>query len=196
MANNPPLTSLKRRKRCRKMTVSIRALRTIIALTVFLIVISACYVFGQKLLSLPFRETNDLLHKQNSPVTLDFIIPAGIYIDSKMPIKEVFMLRFRKPSNRITSVVEKVSETIPTRYRILGTGILYLFWVTVSLSFFRIVTWMRYATALSAAFLAGAFMYYFMPDLEAGKMDDLAFAGWALCFATALRWHRKRRRNR
>jgi hypothetical protein len=178
------------------MTVSSKALRTIIALIIIFIFVSGCYVVSKQLLALPFRETNDLLHQQNAAFTLDFLIPGGTYIDEKMSIEEVIRLRFRTPSNKIDRVIEKISQAIPAKYRILGTGMLYLFWVMVSLSFFRIVTWMRYATALSAAFLAGAFMYYFMPDLMAGKMDDAAFAGWAVCFATLLKWRRKRSKGR
>jgi hypothetical protein len=177
------------------MTISRKALRTVAALLMIFLFISGCYFVSARLLALPFRKTNDLLHQQKAPLTLDFLIPAGTYIDEKMSIEEVMGLRLRNPNNKINTIIEKVSQAIPTKYRMLGTGMLYFFWVFVSFSFFRIVTWMRYATALAAAFLAGAFMYYFMPDLVAGKMDDAIFAGWALFFAMLLKWRRKRLKN-
>jgi hypothetical protein len=51
---------------------------------------------------------------------------------------------------------------------------------------------MRYTTALGIAFLGGATLYFFVPDLVVGRVDDTIFAGWSLFFLTALRWLRKR----
>jgi hypothetical protein len=177
------------------MTIRGNAWRAVAVVTGALIVGWTIYLFFDQLLSLPFRDTNDLLHRQESPVTLDILIPAGTYIDPKMSISEVIRLRFGNSGNRVATVLEKLSATIPARYRIIGTGILYLFWTTVSLVFFRIVTWMRYATALAAAFLSGAFLYYFMPDLVTGRIDDFSFTGWSILFALALRWIRKKHKR-
>jgi hypothetical protein len=159
-----------------------------------LIGLGTIYIGSQKALSLPFRATNDALHKQESPITLDFLIPAGIHVDEKMTIGQVAPLRFEKPKNTLTSVVLKTSESIPVRYRLLGTATLYIFWTFLFLVFFRIFTWMRYATALGLSFLCGAVVYFFMPDLMIGRIDDTGFLVWSSLFLATTRWFSKRER--
>ncbi len=151
--------------------------------------------FGcQKILSMPFRATNDALHQQGAPITLDVLIPSGIHIDEKMTIGQVIRMRFEKPRGTVSRFVRKVSESVPLRYRFLGTTGLYIFWTFLFLVFFRIFTWMRYSVALSISFFSGALVYFFMPDLVLGRIDDLVFFGWALAFAATGWWYAKRRR--
>ncbi len=53
-------------------------------------------IVGKRLLGLPFRQTNDLLHRKEAPITLDFLIPAATYVDERMTIGEVIKVRFTK----------------------------------------------------------------------------------------------------
>jgi hypothetical protein len=71
----------------------------------------------QKVFSMPFRATNDALHKQEAPITLDFLIPGGSHIDDKMTIGQVIRIRFEKPKGRMNNFIKEVSEHIPFKYR-------------------------------------------------------------------------------
>ncbi len=141
---------------------------------------------------MPFRTTNDSLHQRGDAVTLDFLIPAGTYIDENMTIGDVVRIRFAKPKGRLSKVARSISENIPLKYRLVGTIAIYLFWTFLFLVFFRIFTWIRYVGALSLSFLAGAIVYFFMPDLVLGRADDAVFCGWAIAFVIMIRWYSKR----
>jgi hypothetical protein len=156
------------------------------------IIISTLYLGFRKILSLPFRQTNDLLHEKDFPVTLDFLIPAGFYIDDKITVQEVLYHRINKPGQKAHLFLSKVAESIPIKYRVTATTIYYLFWTLLFLVFFRIFTWMRYATALRLSFFLGAAVYFFMPDFLLGKIDDSVFLAWALTLF-GLRWLKKRK---
>ena len=143
---------------------------------------------------MPFRATNDALHKQEAPITLDFLIPGGTHIDDKMTIGQVIRIRFEKPKGRMNNFIKKISKQIPFKYRFLGTLALYLFWTFLFLIFFRIFTWMRYVPALSISFFAGSLVYFFMPDLVLGRIDDVGFLGWAIAFAGAGWWYARRKK--
>jgi hypothetical protein len=147
----------------------------------------------RKVGSLPFRATNDTLHREQSPVALDFLIPGGTYIDEKMTIREVAHLRFGKPKDRLSLFAQKVSNIIPAKYLLLSSTILYLFWSFLFLIFFRIFTWMRYSTALCVSSLLGALVYLFMPDMILGRKDDSVFLfSSVLIVGIAWRFRRKR----
>jgi hypothetical protein len=152
------------------------------------------YLISHKILSLQFRAANDALHRQQAPISLDFLIPGGTYVDEKMTIGEVLKIRIQKPEERFDSFLRKFSQSIPHKYLLLGTMILYLFWTFIFLVFFRIFTWIGYSMALSISFFAGSLVYFFMPDLMFGRIDDVVFLGWAIAFAVACRWYSKRRR--
>ena len=156
-------------------------------------IISILYLGFRKILSLPFRQTNDLLHENDFPVTLDFLIPAGFYLDEKITVKEVLYHRLHKPGQKAQLFLSKVVESIPVKYRITATTVFYLFWTLLFLVFFRIFTWMRYATALTLSFFLGAVVYFFMPDFLLGKIDDSIFLTWALT-VSGFRWWMKRKR--
>lgn len=153
---------------------------------------SILYIGFRKILSLPFRQTNDLLHENDFPLTLDFLIPAGFYIDEKVTVKEVLDHRLHKPGQKAHFILSKIAESIPVKYRIAATTVFYLFWTLLFLVFFRIFTWMRYSTALMLSFLLGAGVYFFMPDFVMGKIDDSVFLAWGLTLFS-LRWWKKRR---
>ena len=174
------------------MTFKVKAILAVISMLCFAASLGIIYVTFHKVLSMPFRATNDTLHQQEAVITLDFLIPGGTHIDEKMTIGEVISIRFEKPKGRLNKLVQQISESIPLKYRLLGTAVLYLFWTFLFLVFFRIFTWMRYVGALSFSFLAGALVYFFMPDLVLGKVDDAVFWGWAIAFAVARWWYRKR----
>lgn len=165
------------------------------ALSLLFLVLAAgtVYLISNKILSMEFRAANDALHQQEAPITLDFLIPAGTYVDEKMTIGEVIKIRLQKPKGKFDSFLQKFSKSIPRKYLLLGTMVLYLFWTFIFLVFFRIFTWIGYRVALSISFFAGSIVYFFMPDLMLGRIDDLVFLGWAVAFAVAGRWYSKRR---
>jgi hypothetical protein len=111
-----------------------------------------------------------------------------------MTIGQVIRIRFEKPKGRMNNFIKEISEHIPFKYRFLGTLGLYLFWTFLFLIFFRIFTWMRYVVALTISFFTGSLVYFFMPDLVLGRIDDVAFLGWAIAFAGAGWWYAKRKR--
>ena len=53
---------------------------------------------------------------------------------------------------------------------------------------------MRYVVALTLSFFTGSVVYFFMPDLVLGSIDDVVFLGWAIAFAGAGWWYAKRKR--
>ncbi|GMQ79775.1 MAG: hypothetical protein BMS9Abin03_212 [Thermodesulfobacteriota bacterium] len=174
------------------MVIRAKILWTVLSLVSLIAIISVFYTGFRKILSLPFRQTNDLLHEQGFPLTFDFLIPEGLYIDETITVKEILHYRFHKPGKRVHLFLLKVSESIPVKYRITATTVFYLFWTLLFLLFFRIFTWMRYTTALFISFFFGATVYFFMPDFIMGKIDDSIFLGWALTLL-GLRWWLKRK---
>jgi len=170
-----------------------RTLRVVVFFGCLLVMAAAIYMACQKTLALPFRSTNDMLHEKEAPITLDFLIPAGIHLDEKMTIGEVALLRFQKPRNAVTHIFDRLSRMLPVKYRIMGAVMVYLSWSFLFLVSFRLFTWMRYVKAMAMSFLCGAVVYFFMPDLIMGRLDDTAFLVWAVGFLWALRWYSKRR---
>ncbi|MDH3356420.1 MAG: hypothetical protein OET81_02760 [Desulfobacteraceae bacterium] len=175
------------------MVIRAKILWTVLSMVSLIAIISVFYTGFRKILSLPFRQTNDLLHEQGFPLTLDFLIPAGLYIDETITVKEILHSRLHKPGKRVHLFLSKISESIPVKYRVTATTVFYLFWTLLFLVFFRIFTWMRYTTALFISFFFGATVYFFMPDFIMGKIDDSIFLGWALTLL-GLRWWIKRRK--
>jgi hypothetical protein len=176
--------------------VTLRAKVIILAMSFLFLVIAVgtAYLISHKILSLKFRATNDALHKQQAPITLDFLIPGGTYVDEKMTIGEVVKVRLQKPRRKLDDFLLKLSEIIPAKYLLLGTLLLYLFWTFLFLVFLRVFTWIGYGLALSISFFAGSLVYFFMPDLMFGKIDDVVLLGWAIAFAVVCRWYSKRRK--
>jgi len=178
------------------MTLRTKMLMSAVSLLFLVIAAGTVYLIIHKILSMEFRAANDVLHRQEAPITLDFLIPGGTYVDAKMTIGEVVKIRLQKPKKKFDSFLRKFSESIPRKYLLLGTVILYLFWTFLFLVFFRIFTWISYSVALSVSFFAGSLVYFFMPDLMFGRIDDVVFLGWAVAFAAACRWYSKRRKSK
>ena len=176
------------------MTSKTKIFLSVVSLLCFLIILGTVYFSCQKIFSMPFRSTNDALHKEGAPITLDSLIPGGIHIDEKMTIGQVVRMRFEKPRGRFNRFIQRISKSIPLKYRFLGAMVLYVFWTFLFLVFFRIFTWIRYIVALGISFLAAALVYFFMPDFILGKVDDVGFLGWAITFAVAGWWFSKRRK--
>ena len=174
------------------MVIRAKILWTVLSLVSLIAIISVFYTGFRKILSLPFRQTNDLLHAEGFPLTLDLLIPEGRYIDETMTVKEVLHYRLHKPSKKYHLFLSKISENIPVKYRVTATTVFYLFWTLLFLVFFRIFTWMRYTTALFISFLFGAVVYFFMPDFIIGKIDDSIFVGWALALLGLRLWMKRK----
>jgi hypothetical protein len=121
----------------------VKLLRPAVSFLCLAVLLTVFYLVCRKIISLPFRAANDYLHEQNAPITLDFLIPGGVYISEKMSIGDVLTLRLEKPKDRVDLFIRKISETIPVRYRLLGTTLLYLFWVFLFFIFLRVFTWAR-----------------------------------------------------
>ena len=60
------------------MTLRGKLFRILGILVVVLLLSGGVYQLADEALSLPFRATNDMLHNRNAPITLDFLIPAGV----------------------------------------------------------------------------------------------------------------------
>lgn len=176
------------------MTFKVKTILVLVSFLFLTVCFGVIYLASQKVFSMPFRATNDNFHQQGAIITLDFLIPGGTHIDEKMTIGEVISIRLEQRKERLHKFVQKISESIPLKYRLLGTAVLYLFWTFLFLVFFRIFSWMRYIIALSISFLAGAIVYFFMPDMILGRVDDALFCGWAIAFAVTLRWYLRRRK--
>ncbi|UCG21441.1 MAG: hypothetical protein JSU80_02295 [Deltaproteobacteria bacterium] len=175
------------------MTFRTKVLMSAVSLLFLLLGAGTVYLISHKILSMEFRAANDALHRQDAPITLDFLIPGGTYVDEKMTVGEVIKIRLQKPKGKFDGFLRKFSESIPRKYLLLGTMALYMFWTFIFLVFLRIFTWISYSVALSISFFAGSLVYFFMPDLMLGRIDDLVFLGWALTFAVAGRWYAKRK---
>ena len=154
--------------------------RTIFPIALLLILAFAClggYLLVTHVLALPFRATNDALHKQESPVTLDFLIPGGVHIDEKMTVKEVMNIRLEKRTGAYDKFLNSISGLFPPNYLYVGDGLLFIFWTFLYLVFLRVFTFAGYGRALRVSLLLGGVTYYFMPDFSPGKVDDAIFVG-------------------
>ena len=138
------------------------------------------YLLATRFLNLSFRSTNDYLHNNNSPITLDFLIPKGIYIDEKMMIGDVMRISFKKEATFYEKTLMSLSSLIPIKYRYLSDTLLFIFWSFLYMTFLRIFTFTGYGRSLRISLLLGACTYYFMPDFTIGKRDDFLIIGTVL----------------
>jgi len=147
-------------------------------LLILLLVLAGSLALGtyfgvKKILALPFRATNDMLHQGPWPINLDFLIPAGIHIHEKMTIGEVIKIRFQGHKALWERWTEAVVATLPARYRYLANLVLYLSWFFLFMTFLRVFTFMGYGRAFRTSLLLGGITYFFMPDLWPGRWDDM-----------------------
>ena len=150
---------------------------------ILLLLASLClsgYLLVRHILRLPFRSTNDALHKRESAFNLDFLIPSGTYLDEKITIGEVIKLRISKEKPFYDRVLRAFFDLIPPGYRYLADLFLFFFWLLCFMTFFRVFTFMGYGRALRGSLLLGGVTYYFMPDFSPGRNDDIAFIGLPL----------------
>lgn len=172
--------------------------RTTFQVIILLLLASLClsgYLLVRHILRLPFRSTNDTLHKRQSAFNLDFLIPSGTYLDEKITIGEVVKLRISKERPFYERVLRAFFDLIPPRYRYLADLFLFLFWLLCFMTFLRVFTFMGYGRALRGSLLLGGITYYFMPDFSPGKGDDIVFIGIPLLIIIAKAYlsHRKKR---
>jgi hypothetical protein len=135
----------------------------------------ALYLVADHLLGLNFRSTNDTLHKTDSFITLDFLIPGGTYVGEKATIGEVIRMRTRKPASTYEETLKSLSEIIPPRYRYMADLALFFLWSFLFMTALRVFTFAGYGRALRISLLLGGCVYYFMPDFSPGKVDDGLF---------------------
>jgi len=154
--------------------------RKILQIIILLLVACVClsgFLIARHILHLPFRSTNDTLHKKKSAFTLDFLIPSGTYLDETITIGEVIKIRFTKEKTPYEKVLRAFFDLIPHRYRFLANLFLFLFWFLCFMTLFRVFTFMGYGRSLRGSLLFGGITYYFMPDFSPGKGDDILFIG-------------------
>lgn len=170
-----------------------------ILLLVFLASLCLCgYLLGRHILNLPFRHTNDALHQRGSDFTLDFLIPAGTYLNEKITIGEVIKIRFKREKSIYEKVMRAISELIPARYRFVADMAIFFLWFFCFMTFIRIFTFIGYSRSLRTSLLLAGITYYFMPDFSTGKGDDLLFILFPLfiiAFRAYLQWRRKKKKE-
>ena len=157
--------------------------KVIFQVLLLLLLIAICisgYFLTKHFLYLPFRSTNDSLHKKESPITLDFLIPSGTHIDEKITIGEVIKIRFKKETTFYERILKSLSKLIPGKYRYLADLILFSFFSFLYMTFIRVFTFMGYGRSLRISLFLGACTYYFMPDFTVGKRDDFFFISVSL----------------
>jgi hypothetical protein len=152
-----------------------RALIQISILAVLAAVCALGVIEGKRLLGLPFRQTNDLLHQRGAPITLDFLIPAATYVDERMTIGEVVKVRFTSEKAVHERWLRSLLGLIPERYRHLVNFLLFGFWFFCYMTFFRVFTFMGYGRAFRVSLLMAGVTYGFMPDLAPGWVDDFLY---------------------
>lgn len=144
-----------------------------ILLLLFLFLCVSGYLAGRFAMKLPFRATNDDLHKKDAPIKLDFLIPGGTYVGEEATIGEVMRVRIKKQTSLFERMVRALADMIPEPYGYVADLVLFFFWSFSFMAFFRIFTFMGYARALRASLLLGGCVYFFMPDFTPGKGDDV-----------------------
>jgi len=173
--------------------------RIIYQFIILLLLASLClsgFLLARYLLRLPFRPTNDVLHKKGYAFNLDFFIPSGTYLDEKITIGEVLRIRVRKERPIYEKVLRGVFGLIPARYRSLADLFLFLFWSLCFMTFFRVFTFMGYGRSLRGSFLLGGVTYYFIPDFSPGRTDDIFFLAVPLLIILLRKYILRRKEKR
>lgn len=173
-------------------------MKRLILAAIFLILLVSLlftgYTLTRRLLLLPFRPTNDALHKKDPAFNLDFLIPAGKHLDEKITIGEVIKIRIEKESPFYSKWLKAIFDLVPAKYLYLADLFLYFFWFFVSMSFFRVFTFMGYGKALRLSLFFGGVIYYFMPDFSPGRWDDIILILVPLLLIS-LRWYLLKRKK-
>jgi len=171
-----------------------------ISQSILLILLASFCIIGfllvKHILQLPFGQTNDALHKKGSAITLDLLIPSGIYIDDTMTIGEVVKIRTKKETSFYETLLKSIADLIPARYRHVANFIIFLFWVFLFMTFFRVFTFMGYGRALRGSLFLGGLVYFFMPDFSPEKIDDTVFIGIPLSIIILRAYISRRKKKR
>lgn len=154
-----------------------RTIFQILLLLILCIFFISGSLFVNHILDLPFGRTNESLHKTGSAFTLDFLIPAGTYIDNTLTIGDVIKIRTGRQTSLYETMISSIAGLIPERYRQIADLVVFLFWSFLIMTFLRIFTFTGYGRALRISLLMGGVIYYFMPDFSPGKTDDAIFVG-------------------
>jgi hypothetical protein len=175
--------------------------RVTFQIVLLVLLVSLClggYLYARHILKLPFAPTNEALHQKDSAFTLDFLIPAGTYLDERITIGEVIQIRFKKEKSIYERVIGTISDLISPRYRLVADLLLFFFWFFCFMTLIRIFTFMGYSRSLRTSLLLGGITYYFMPDFSLGRLDDGVFLGVPLIIIAiriCLVQRKKRRRE-
>ncbi|RJR21661.1 MAG: hypothetical protein C4582_07765 [Desulfobacteraceae bacterium] len=173
-----------------------RFILRVIPLTFLFAVFYGGYLVVADICRLPFRATNDELHRSGSPLTLDILIPAGVHIDEKITIGDVARLRLKKEGSVVERSIRYVSGIIPPRYRLTADLMLFFFWSFLYMIFLRVFTFAGYGRSMRISLFFGGITYYFMPDFSAGLWDDAAFIGIPILVIIATFVVRRRKKER
>ncbi|MBN1849278.1 MAG: hypothetical protein JW932_11910 [Deltaproteobacteria bacterium] len=147
----------------------------IILLALFIIFLLSGCLMVKYALNLPFRATNDALHKNDAFINLDFLIPSCTHINEQMTIREVLEIRVGQKATPFEKMLLAFSQLFPSKYRYLADLFLFFFWSFVFMTFIRVFTFMGYGRAIRVSLLLGGISYYFMPDFSVGRFDDIVF---------------------
>jgi len=131
----------------------------------------------------------------NAPVTLDFLIPGGTYIDEKMTIGEVILVQTRMKMSIYEQMVDSLTQFIPLSYILIADLIIFFFWSFLFMTFIRVFTFIGYGRALRTSLFLGGIVYYFMPDFTPGRLDDAAFLLFPILLIISKGVSRHRKRN-
>ena len=154
------------------------------------------FLLANHILQLPFRQTNDALHKNGSAINLDLLIPSGTYIDDTITIGDVIKTRTEKETSFYETLIKSIADLIPARYRHVANFIIFLFWVFLFMTFFRVFTFMGYGRALRGSLFLGGLVYFFMPDFSPEKIDDTVFIGTPLSIIILRAYISRRKKKR
>ncbi|RJR33011.1 MAG: hypothetical protein C4576_28915 [Desulfobacteraceae bacterium] len=172
--------------------------KSISQIILLLALISFCVAGGlvlNQILDLPFRFANDQLHSMEAPVTLDFLIPGGTYIDEKMTIGEVILVQTRMKMSIYERMADSITQFIPLSYIVIADLIMYFFWSFLFMTVIRVFTFLGYGRALRTSLLLGGIVYYFMPDFTPGRLDDAAFLLFPILLIVSKAVSRHKKKN-
>jgi len=183
----------------RKERISTQKMRKSIAQIILLVALIFLCVAGglivKHILDLPFRSANDQLHAMKAPITLDFLIPGGTYVDEKMTIGEVIRVQTGNKVSTYEQMVDSLSRFIPLSYIVIADLVMFLFWSFMFMTVIRVFTFAGYGRALRTSLFLGGVVYYFMPDFTPGSLDDAAFVVFPLLIIVSRAVSRHRKRN-
>lgn len=168
----------------------------LILLALFILLLLSGCIVVKHVLQLPFRASNDALHQNDAFIDLDFLIPAGTYINEQMTIGEVLEIRMSKKASPFEKMLHAFSQLITPKYRYMADLLLFLFWAFIYMTFLRVFTFMGYGRAIRVSLVLGGLSYYFLPDFSPGRFDDIIFICIALLIIIIRVYIRKKKKRK